>query len=69
MESEIVARAGQRCAVTVATNMAGRGTDIKLGEGVEDLGGLLVLGSANSSNTRRLCEVARCRTFRAGTME
>ncbi len=39
-EAEIVARAGQRGAVTIATNMAGRGTDIKLGEGVEPVGGL-----------------------------
>ena len=44
-EAEIIAKAGQRSAVTIATNMAGRGTDIKLGEGVTDLGGLVVLGS------------------------
>ena len=43
-EAEIVSEAGQRGAVTIATNMAGRGTDIKLGEGVKELGGLLVLG-------------------------
>jgi preprotein translocase subunit SecA len=42
-EAEIVARAGQRGAVTIATNMAGRGTDIKLGPGVADIGGLHVL--------------------------
>ena len=44
-EAEIVARAGQRGVVTIATNMAGRGTDIKLGEGVAELGGLHVLGT------------------------
>ena len=44
-EAEIVARAGQRGAVTIATNMAGRGTDIKLGEGVPGVGGLHVVGS------------------------
>ena len=44
-EAEIVAQAGQKGAVTIATNMAGRGTDIKLGEGVKELGGLLVLGT------------------------
>ncbi|HOO93047.1 MAG TPA: preprotein translocase subunit SecA, partial [Opitutales bacterium] len=44
-EAEIVARAGLRGAVTIATNMAGRGTDIKLGEGVADLGGLFVVGT------------------------
>ena len=43
LEAEIIARAGQRDAVTVATNMAGRGTDIALGEGVDDLGGLCVI--------------------------
>ncbi|MBM4022794.1 MAG: preprotein translocase subunit SecA [Planctomycetes bacterium] len=42
-EAEIVARAGQRCQITVSTNMAGRGTDIKLGEGVAELGGLHVI--------------------------
>ena len=44
-EAEIVANAGQRGAVTIATNMAGRGTDIKLGPGVRDLGGLAVIGT------------------------
>ena len=65
MESEIVARAGQRCAVTVATNMAGRGTDIKLGEGVEELGGLLVLGSARH-DSRRIDRQLRGRSARQG---
>src|SRR5439155_4372989 len=44
-EAEIVARAGQRGSVTIATNMAGRGTDIKLGQGVPDLGGRHVIGT------------------------
>ena len=44
-EAEIVARAGQRGAVTIATNMAGRGTDIKLAEGVKELGGLHIIGT------------------------
>ena len=44
-EAEIIAHAGEKGAVTIATNMAGRGTDIKLGEGVEELGGLYVLGT------------------------
>src|SRR5207244_2428558 len=45
IEAQIVAQAGQKGKVTVATNMAGRGTDIKLGEGVAELGGLHVLGT------------------------
>ena len=44
-EAHIIMNAGQRGAVTIATNMAGRGTDIKLGEGVLDLGGLCVIGT------------------------
>src|SRR5690606_23823717 len=44
-EAEIVAKAGQRGAVTIATNMAGRGTDIVLGEGVAELGGLHIIGT------------------------
>src|SRR5690625_4399342 len=44
-EAEIIENAGQRNAVTIATNMAGRGTDIKLGEGVVELGGLAVIGT------------------------
>jgi preprotein translocase subunit SecA len=51
-EAEIVARAGQRGAVTVATNMAGRGTDIKLGEGVCELGGLLVIATERHDESR-----------------
>ena len=43
-EAEIVARAGQKGAVTIATNMAGRGTDIKLADGVKELGGLHIIG-------------------------
>ena len=43
-EADVVARAGQKSAVTIATNMAGRGTDIKLAEGVKDLGGYILLG-------------------------
>jgi len=65
MESEIVARAGQRGAVTVATNMAGRGTDIKLGEGVDQLGGLLVLGSSRH-DSRRIDRQLRGRSARQG---
>ena len=44
-EAQIIMNAGQRGAVTIATNMAGRGTDIKLGEGVRELGGLCVIGT------------------------
>ncbi|MDG0965478.1 MAG: preprotein translocase subunit SecA [Opitutales bacterium] len=51
-EAEIVSEAGQRGAVTIATNMAGRGTDIKLGEGVKELGGLLVLGTERHESRR-----------------
>jgi len=51
-ESEIVAHAGQIGAVTVATNMAGRGTDIKLGKGVKELGGLAILGTARHESRR-----------------
>ena len=51
-EAEIVADAGRRDAITVATNMAGRGTDIKLGEGVADLGGLHVLGCQRHESRR-----------------
>jgi preprotein translocase subunit SecA len=51
-EAEIVAQAGQRGAVTIATNMAGRGTDIKLGEGVAGLGGLYVIGTERHDSAR-----------------
>lgn len=51
-EAEIIARAGQKSAITVATNMAGRGTDIKLGEGVADLGGLYVIGVSRHQSRR-----------------
>jgi preprotein translocase subunit SecA len=51
-EAEIVARAGQRGRVTVATNMAGRGTDIELGEGVTELGGLCVIGTEMHDSAR-----------------
>jgi len=51
-EAEIIAQAGERNAVTIATNMAGRGTDIKLGEGVKELGGLFVLGTERHESRR-----------------
>ena len=51
-EAEIIANAGQLNAVTIATNMAGRGTDIKLGEGVADVGGLKVIGTERAENRR-----------------
>ncbi|HOB16983.1 MAG TPA: preprotein translocase subunit SecA [Defluviitoga sp.] len=51
-EAEIIAKAGQKHAVTIATNMAGRGTDIKLGEGVTELGGLFVLGTERHESRR-----------------
>ncbi len=64
-EAEIVSRAGQRGAVTVSTNMAGRGTDIKLGEGVADLGGLFVLGTERYES-RRIDRQLRGRCSRQG---
>ncbi|HSJ04660.1 MAG TPA: preprotein translocase subunit SecA [Verrucomicrobium sp.] len=64
-EAEIVARAGQRGAVTVSTNMAGRGTDIKLGEGVAELGGLFVLGTERHES-RRVDRQLRGRCARQG---
>jgi preprotein translocase subunit SecA len=64
-ESEIVARAGQRGAVTIATNMAGRGTDIKLGEGVRELGGLFVIGTERHES-RRIDRQLRGRCSRQG---
>ncbi|HJV45592.1 MAG TPA: preprotein translocase subunit SecA [Bacillota bacterium] len=51
-EAEIIAKAGQKGAITIATNMAGRGTDIRLGDGVEDLGGLHVIGSERHESRR-----------------
>lgn len=64
-EAEIVARAGQRGAVTIATNMAGRGTDIKLGDGVADLGGLHVIGTERHES-RRIDRQLRGRCARQG---
>ena len=63
-EAEIVARAGQRGSVTIATNMAGRGTDIKLGPGVPDLGGLHVIGTERHE-ARRIDRQLRGRCARA----
>jgi preprotein translocase subunit SecA len=51
-EAEIIAQAGEKNAVTIATNMAGRGTDIKLGEGVKELGGLFILGTERHESRR-----------------
>lgn len=64
-EADIVANAGQKGAITVATNMAGRGTDIKLGEGVRELGGLAVLGSERNES-RRVDNQLRGRAGRQG---
>jgi preprotein translocase subunit SecA len=64
-EADIVARAGQRSAVTIATNMAGRGTDIKLGEGVRELGGLYVIGTERHES-RRIDRQLRGRCSRQG---
>ena len=64
-EADIVARAGQRGAVTIATNMAGRGTDIKLGEGVRDVGGLYVIGTERHES-RRIDRQLRGRCSRQG---
>ena len=64
-EAEIVARAGQRGAITIATNMAGRGTDIKLGEGVANVGGLHVLGTERHES-RRIDRQLRGRCSRQG---
>ena len=65
LEAEIVADAGQRGAVTIATNMAGRGTDIKLGEGVAELGGLLIIGTERHES-RRIDNQLRGRAGRQG---
>ena len=64
-EADIVAQAGQKGAITIATNMAGRGTDIKLGEGVVDLGGLCVIGTERHES-RRIDNQLRGRSGRQG---
>ncbi|WP_125606973.1 preprotein translocase subunit SecA [Lapidilactobacillus bayanensis] len=64
-EAEIIMNAGQRGAVTIATNMAGRGTDIKLGPGVVDLGGLAVIGTERHES-RRIDNQLRGRSGRQG---
>ena len=64
-EAEIIAKAGEKGAVTIATNMAGRGTDIKLGEGVKELGGLCVLGTERHES-RRIDNQLRGRSGRQG---
>jgi len=64
-EAEIIANAGNRGAVTIATNMAGRGTDIKLGEGVKELGGLAVIGTERHES-RRIDNQLRGRSGRQG---
>jgi preprotein translocase subunit SecA len=64
-EAEIVARAGQRGAVTIATNMAGRGTDIKLGEGIKEVGGLHIIGTERHES-RRIDRQLRGRSGRQG---
>ena len=65
MEAEIIAQAGQKNAVTIATNMAGRGTDIKLGEGVKELGGLRIIGTERHES-RRIDNQLRGRSGRQG---
>jgi len=65
LEASIVAEAGQRGAVTISTNMAGRGTDIQLGEGVAELGGLYVIGT-NRHESRRIDNQLRGRAGRQG---
>ncbi len=65
LEAEIVAKAGERDAVTISTNMAGRGTDIKLGDGVAALGGLYVIGT-NKHESRRIDNQLRGRAGRQG---
>ncbi|MGQ2226947.1 preprotein translocase subunit SecA [Fructobacillus fructosus] len=64
-EAEIIANAGQKGAVTVATNMAGRGTDIKLGPGIDDLGGLAVIATERHES-RRIDNQLRGRAGRQG---
>ena len=65
LEAEIIAQAGQMGAVTIATNMAGRGTDIKLGEGVKELGGLKIIGTERHES-RRIDNQLRGRAGRQG---
>ncbi|MFR0846736.1 MAG: hypothetical protein ACLSG9_01675 [Eubacterium sp.] len=65
LEAEIIADAGQIGAVTIATNMAGRGTDIKLGEGVTELGGLKIIGTERHES-RRIDNQLRGRAGRQG---
>ena len=64
-EAEIIAKAGEKDAITLATNMAGRGTDIKLGEGVKELGGLCVVGTERHE-ARRIDNQLRGRSGRQG---
>ena len=64
-EAEIIANAGEKGSVTIATNMAGRGTDIKLGEGVKELGGLCVIGTERHES-RRIDNQLRGRAGRQG---
>ncbi|WP_271401638.1 preprotein translocase subunit SecA [Salinicoccus roseus] len=64
-EAEIIANAGKKGAVTIATNMAGRGTDIKLGEGVKEVGGLAVIGTERHES-RRIDDQLRGRAGRQG---
>ena len=64
-EAEIIKQAGQKGSITIATNMAGRGTDIKLGEGVRELGGLAVIGTERHES-RRIDNQLRGRSGRQG---
>nr|MDD3720045.1 preprotein translocase subunit SecA [Candidatus Gracilibacteria bacterium] len=64
-EAEVIAKAGQKGSVTIATNMAGRGTDIKLGEGVVEVGGLFIIGT-EKHETRRIDNQLRGRAGRQG---
>ncbi|MDX2127480.1 MAG: preprotein translocase subunit SecA [Chloroherpetonaceae bacterium] len=64
-EAEVIAQAGQRSAITIATNMAGRGTDIKLGQGVKENGGLFILGTERHES-RRIDRQLRGRAGRQG---
>ena len=64
-EAEIIAKAGEKGAITIATNMAGRGTDIKLGKGVKELGGLYVIGTERHES-RRIDNQLRGRAGRQG---